>query len=170
MSGPLLCTRKSLAVLRFPSATTKFWVVAYGRFDCIIFFPNSLVLISLVKSEVTRVSQRSQQRLTGNFHRTVFGSVITTDTIFDQAIRSKYSMAQTLSMAWKSTLSLTLAFICLNNERGINSQPDKMTSFCFVSPCAETIKACLHGSGGPQIGEVTCAGHPTYHVNVIKLK
>ena len=160
MSGPLLCTRKSLAVLRFSSATTKFWVVAYGRFDCIIFFPNSLVLISLVKSEVTRVSQRSQQRLTGNFHRTVFGSVITTDTIFDQAICSKYSMAQTLSMAWKSTLSLTLAFICLNNERGINSQPDKMTSFCFVSPCAQTIRACLHGS----------AGHPTYHVNVIKLK
>ena len=45
-----------------------------------------------------------------------------------------------------------------------------MTSFCFVSPGAETIKACLHGSWGPQIGEVTCSGHLTYHVNVIKLK
>ena len=31
------------------------------------------------------------------------------------------------------------------------------------------ITACLHGGGGPQIGEVTIvAGHPTYHVNVIK--
>ena len=28
--------------------------------------------------------------------------------------------------------------------------------------------ACLHRGGGPQIGEV--AGHPTYHVNVFKLK
>ena len=37
----------------------------------------------LVKSEVTRVSQRSQQRRTGYFHVTVFGYVITTDTIFD---------------------------------------------------------------------------------------
>ena len=30
------------------------------------------------------------------------------------------------------------------------------------------LRACLHGGGGPQIGEVTyVAGHPTYHVNVI---
>ena len=26
----------------------------------------------------------------------------------------------------------------------------------------EPVRACLHGGGGPQ------AGHPTYHVNVIK--
>ena len=34
------------------------------------------------------------------------------------------------------------------------------------------LRARLHGSGGPQIGEVTCGGHPTYHmhVHVIKLK
>ena len=34
------------------------------------------------------------------------------------------------------------------------------------------IRACLHGGGGPQIGEVTWGwpGHPTYHVNMIKLK
>ena len=25
------------------------------------------------------------------------------------------------------------------------------------------------GGEGPQIGKVSCAGHPTYHVNVIKL-
>ena len=31
------------------------------------------------------------------------------------------------------------------------------------------LRACLHGGGGPQIGEVTSDGHPTYHVNVIKL-
>ena len=31
------------------------------------------------------------------------------------------------------------------------------------------LRACLHGGGGPQIGEVTSGGHPTYHVNVIKL-
>ena len=30
-------------------------------------------------------------------------------------------------------------------------------------------RACLHGGGEPQIGEVTCGGHPTYHVNVINL-
>ena len=35
-----------------------------------------------------------------------------------------------------------------------------MTSFCFVSPCAETIRACLNGGGGPQIGEVTCGWSP----------
>ena len=35
-----------------------------------------------------------------------------------------------------------------------------MTSFCFVSPCAQTIRACLHGGGGPQIGEETCSGSP----------
>ena len=33
-----------------------------------------------------------------------------------------------------------------------------------------SLRACLHGGGGPQIGEVTCGGSPTYHVNVIKLK
>ena len=31
------------------------------------------------------------------------------------------------------------------------------------------LRACLHGGGGPQIGEVTCGGSPV-HVNVIKLK
>ena len=31
------------------------------------------------------------------------------------------------------------------------------------------IRACLHG-GGAQVDDVTMAGHPTYHVNVIKLK
>ena len=30
-------------------------------------------------------------------------------------------------------------------------------------------RACLHGGGGPQIGEVTCAGHPTFLVDVSKL-
>ena len=33
-----------------------------------------------------------------------------------------------------------------------------------------SLRACLHGGGGPQIGEVTCGVSPTYHVNVIKLK
>ena len=37
----------------------------------------------LVKSEVTRVSQRFQQCRTGYYHMAVFGYVITTDTIFD---------------------------------------------------------------------------------------
>ena len=33
------------------------------------------------------------------------------------------------------------------------------------------LTACLHGSGGLQIGEETCSGSvPTYHVNVINLK
>ena len=44
------------------------------------------------------------------------------------------------------------------------------------------LKACLNGGGVPQVGEVTRLGgvtarpynlsyvHPTYHVNVIKLK
>ena len=44
------------------------------------------------------------------------------------------------------------------------------------------VGACLHGSGGPQVGEVTLSGgvnpclynltygHPTYHANMIKLK
>ena len=32
------------------------------------------------------------------------------------------------------------------------------------------LRASLHGGGGPQIGEVTCGGSPTYHVNVVKLK
>ena len=43
-------------------------------------------------------------------------------------------------------------------------------------------RACLHGGGGSQVGEVTglggypaspyylSYGHPTYHVNLIKLK
>ena len=31
------------------------------------------------------------------------------------------------------------------------------------------VRACLHRGGGPQVGEVkNMAGHPTYHVNVIK--
>ena len=108
VSEPLLCTRKSLAVLRFSSATTKSshfgWLLTEGS-TVFIFWPNSLALISLVKSEVTRVSQRSQQRHTSYFHRTVFDHVITTDTIFDWAIWSKYSIAQTLSMA-RSRLNL----------------------------------------------------------------
>ena len=41
-----------------------------------------------------------------------------------------------------------------------------------------TLRACFHGGGGLQVGEVTCLGrfynlsygHPTYHVNVIELK
>ena len=32
------------------------------------------------------------------------------------------------------------------------------------------LRACLHGGEEPQVGEVTCGDHPTYHVNVIKLK
>ena len=39
-----------------------------------------------------------------------------------------------------------------------------------VSPIPPgSLRACLHGGGGLQIGEVTSGGHPTYHVNVIKL-
>ena len=33
----------------------------------------------------------------------------------------------------------------------------------------QRFRACLHGGGGPQIDEVTYGGHPTYHVNAIKL-
>ena len=40
-----------------------------------------------------------------------------------------------------------------------------------VSPIPPgSLRAYLHGGGGPQIGEVTSGGHPNYHVNVIKLK
>ena len=33
-----------------------------------------------------------------------------------------------------------------------------------------TFRTCLFGVGGPQIGDVTCGGSPTYHANLIKLK
>ena len=37
-------------------------------------------------------------------------------------------------------------------------------------PYHSPLRACLHGGGGPQIVEIGAASHPTYHVNVIKLK
>ena len=47
-----------------------------------------------------------------------------------------------------------------NNQRIVHGQGASNTN-CIL-------RACLHGGGGPQIGEVTyVAGHPTYHVNVI---
>ena len=50
VSGPLLCTRKSLPVLRFLSATTKSshfgWLLTGGS-TVFIFWPNSLALINL---------------------------------------------------------------------------------------------------------------------------
>ena len=49
------------------------------------------------------------------------------------------------------------------------SSDDKESQIHGVESKA-VLRACLHGSGGPQIGEVTCGGHPTYHVHVIKLK
>ena len=30
----------------------------------------------------------------------------------------------------------------------------------FPRPSSLTVRACLHGGGGPQIGEVTCGGSP----------
>ena len=39
-----------------------------------------------------------------------------------------------------------------------------------LSGVEHSLRTCLHGGWGPQIGEVTVAGHPTYHVNVIKSK
>ena len=40
-----------------------------------------------------------------------------------------------------------------------------------IFPCF-LLRAFLHEGGGPQVGEVSChvVGHPTYQVNVIKLK
>ena len=34
-----------------------------------------------------------------------------------------------------------------------------LKQFCFVSR-VRYLRACLHGGGGPQIGEVICAGSP----------
>ena len=45
-----------------------------------------------------------------------------------------------------------------------------LACYC-LSPLSQILRACLHGGGGPQTGEAErVAGHPTYHVNVIKLK
>ena len=44
-----------------------------------------------------------------------------------------------------------------------------MQSFSVTSNM-HLIKACLHGGWARQVGEVTCRVHPTYYVNMIKLK
>ena len=48
-----------------------------------------------------------------------------------------------------------------------------ISAFSIAKICFRIyLRTCLHGGGGPQTGRVTCGGmgHPTYHVNVIKLK
>ena len=39
-----------------------------------------------------------------------------------------------------------------------------------TSPLGQLYSGAQNLGGGPQVGEVTHAGHPAYHVNVIKLK
>ena len=56
------------------------------------------------------------------------------------------------------------------NKQTMKKRDDKMrfsSSLLFISIMNETdtarsnnIRACLHGGGGPQIGEVTCGGSP----------
>ena len=42
---------------------------------------------------------------------------------------------------------------------------------CVIGLFRAVLRACLHGGGGPQVGEVTCGESPHLSlVNVIKLK
>ena len=73
------------------------------------------------------------------------------------------------SLALESGIELKDSGILLTIGIRRPSSDDKESRIHGVESKA-VLRACLHGSGGPQIGEVTCGGHPTYHVHVIKLK
>ena len=73
------------------------------------------------------------------------------------------------SLALESGIELKDSGILLKIGIRRPSSDDKEPRIHGVESKA-VLRACLRGSGGPQIGEVTCGGHPTYHVHVIKLK
>ena len=69
----------------------------------------------------------------------------------------------TQSFTWYKT-------IMLEGKRHPGTSQTIKWSGLFVCPVPVSLRACLHEGRRPQIGEGTCGGSPTYHVNVIKLK
>ena len=68
-------------------------------------------------------------------------------------LRLKHHRLKKGSYAWLAEKVIQLVFpSCLSQEsHRIGERPRKRS---------RTLKACLHGGGGPQIGEVTCDGSP----------
>ena len=55
----------------------------------------------------------------------------------------------------------------------VQAGPVQLTKIHHVNVLHASLKACLLGGGGPQIGELICGGSPHLsckHVNVIKLR
>ena len=68
---------------------------------------------------------------------------------------------------WEYTILNSVKKDCGQAQYHWYSILNTATLLCLLQ---HPLRACLKGGRGPQVGQATCGGSPTYHVNVIKLK
>ena len=51
--------------------------------------------------------------------------------------------------------------LCSRRSRAVTAKKCTKKRDAVKSCCLANLRACLHGSGGPQVGEVTCLGGVT---------